>query len=129
MATATEVGTRLPTLRIATVNSAAESKGSIHDDEKAREMGYEGGFVPGVTVLAYMTSLMNEAFGEAWRTSGRFSGRLRLPTYAGIEVTVEGTVVEGPSRENGGRVTAELRVIDPDGKATAFATASCIVAP
>ena len=27
---------------------------------------------------------------------GRFNGRLRQPTYAGVEVTVEGTVVEGP---------------------------------
>jgi len=31
-----------------------------------------------------------ESFGEDWLTSGEFEGRLRRPTYAGVEVTVEG---------------------------------------
>ncbi len=127
MASLTALGTALPVVRILAVNSAAESKGSIHDDEKAREMGYAGGFVPGVTVLGYMTRLMNEAFGERWRSTGEFSGRLRQPTYAGVEVTVEGSVVEEPSAANGGRVSVELRVLDTEGKPTAFASASCVV--
>ena len=117
--------TRLPTIRVATVNSAAQSKGSIHDDEKAREMGYQGGFVPGVTVLGYMLRVMHENYGEAWLTTGEFTGRLRRPTYAGREVTVEGTVVEEPSPENGGRVTVELRVLDDDQGVTASGSASC----
>jgi acyl dehydratase len=122
------VGTRLATRTVRTVNLAAESKGSIHDDDKARAMGYDGGFVGGVTVLGYMMRLMHEAFGAAWLASGRFNGRLRRPTYAGVDVTVEGTVVEEPSAANGGRVTAELKVLDPDGNVTAFASASCQVA-
>ncbi len=128
MQTSHAAGTRLPTIRIGTVNSAAGAKGSIHDDEKARQMGYAGGFVPGTTVLGYMTRLMNHAFGIAWLRTGRFNGRLRLPTYAGVEATVEGTVVEEPSPANGNRVTVELRVLDPDGKVTSFASASCVVA-
>ncbi len=122
-------GAILPVLRILTSNSASGATGSIHDDEKAREMGYAGGFVPGVTVLGYMMRAMNESFGAAWLSSGRLNGRLRTPTYAGVEVTVEGTIVEEPSRDNGGRVTVELRVLNPEGSVTAFASASCVASP
>jgi len=118
-------GARLPTLTIETINLAAQAKGSIHDDEKAREMGYEGGFVGGITVLGYMMRLMHEQFGVAWLESGTFSGRLRQPLYAGVAATVEGTVVEQPSTENGGRVTVELKVLDPKGTVAAFASAGC----
>jgi acyl dehydratase len=124
----TATGTPLPATRIDTVNAARDHRGSIHDDEKAREMGYAGGFVPGTTVLGYMTRVMRDAFGEAWLTTGAFEGRLRLPTYAGVTITVEGEVVEEPSPANGGRVTCELRVLDPEGKVTAVGSASCVVA-
>ena len=127
MQTATTAGTKLPGTTIHTINSASGARGSIHDDEKAREMGYEGGFVPGPTVLGYMMRLMHEAFGDAWLEDATFSGRLRQPTYANLDATVEGTVVEQPSAENGGRVTVELRVLDPSGNVTAFASASCRV--
>lgn len=120
-------GAALPPITVQTINSARESKGSIHDDEKAREMGYAGGFVPGVTVLAYMTRLMREAFGADWLAGGTFKGHLRRPTYAGVEVTVEGDVVEAPSAENGGRVAVELRVRDPEGNVTATGRATCRV--
>ncbi|MGH2371634.1 MAG: hypothetical protein ACRDI2_25975 [Chloroflexota bacterium] len=121
----TTAGTKLPARTIHTINGARDSKGSIHDDEKAREMGYEGGFVGGVTVLGYMMRLMHENFGTEWLATGHFNGRLRQPTYAGVDVTVEGTVVEEPSAANDGRVTVELRVLDPNGVVTAFASASC----
>ena len=127
MATSTANGAKLPAIRIRAINSAAESKGSIHDDEKAREMGYAGGFVPGVTVLGYMTRLMHEAFGADWLRTGEFHGRLRLPTYANDEVTVEGEVVEAPTPQNGGRVAVELRVVDPRGQVTSSGRASCVV--
>ena len=125
MQTAITAGTKLPSITIRTFNSASGAKGSIHDDEKAREMGYEGGFVPGPTVLGYMMRLMHETFGDAWLEDATFNGRLRQPTYANLDATVEGTIVEEPSAENGGRVTVELRVLDPSGTVTAFATASC----
>jgi hypothetical protein len=127
MQTETAAGSPLPVLRIATINSAAGSKGSIHDDEKARQMGYAGGFVPGTSVLGYMTRLMRVAFGADFLRSGVFEGRLRRPTYAGVEITVEGSIIEPPSAANGQRATVALRVLDPDGQATATATASCVV--
>jgi hypothetical protein len=126
MSAPTTTGTKLETRTIRTINAARESKGSIHDDEKAREMGYAGGFVGGVTVLGYMMRLMHENFGQAWLATGHFSGRLRQPTYADVDVTVEGTVVEEPAA-NDGRVAVELRVLDQNGTVTAFASASCKV--
>ncbi|MBA4180755.1 MAG: hypothetical protein C0506_09225 [Anaerolinea sp.] len=109
------------------MNSAAQSKGSIHDDDKAREMGYKGGLVPGVTVLGYMSRLMQETFSDRWQTGSTFNGRLRRPVYEGAEVTVEGVVVEAPSAANENTVTVDLKVVDPDGIVAAFAQATCRV--
>ena len=120
-------GAELAGFRIRTVNTSRDNKGSIHDDDKAQQMGFEGGFVPGATVFGYMMRLMRENFGDAWLAASEFNGRLRAPTYEGVEVTVEGIVKEEPSQANGGYVTAELRVVDPRGTVTAFAVASCRV--
>jgi len=32
------------------INTAADRKGSIHDDAEARKLGFRGGFVPGSVV-------------------------------------------------------------------------------
>lgn len=128
MPTPTEREATLGPLKILPKNSAAESKGSIHDDEKARQMGYRGGLVPGVTVLGYMSRLMQQEFGSRWQSGGStFKGRLRRPVYEGAEVTVEGTIVEAPSKENDNTVTVELKVIDADNVVAAFAQATCRV--
>ena len=123
----TAVDSRLPSLTILPVNSAAESKGSIHDDETARAMGYKGGLVPGVTVLGYMSRLMQETFGSRWQSGSTFNGRLRRPVYEAAVLTVEGTVVEAPSAGNENTVVIELKVVDPNGEVVAFAQATCRV--
>lgn len=120
-----EKNTNLAPLRILPINSSANAKGSIHDDEKAREMGYRGGLVGGSTILAYMSRLMFENFGPAWLSGSTLSGRLRRPVYEGAEVSVEGTVVEEANTANGGRVTVELRVVTPDGEVAAIGQATC----
>lgn len=121
-----EKNTQLAPLRILPVNHSANSKGSIHDDEKAREMGYRGGLVGGSTILAYMSRLMFTTFGDAWLAGSTFTGRLRRPVYEGAEVTVEGTIVEEPSAANGQRVIVELRVLNPDGEVAALGQASVV---
>jgi len=123
-----EVDTALPKITIAPINAAANSKGSIHDDEKAREMGFRGGFVGGSTILAYMGRLMHDNFGRAWVETGTLNGRLRRPVYEGGDVTVEGTIIEVPSDANGGRVTVELRVVTDEGEIGAIGSATCIPA-
>src|SRR5688572_6381600 len=122
-----ETGATIGPISITPFNSAAASKGSIHDDEKAREMGYRGGFVPGVTVLGYMTRLMREAFGTAALSDATFSGRLRRPVYEGADITVDGTII-GRSSEGGvERVSVEMRVLNPDGEVAAIGSATCRV--
>ena len=123
MTTAMQPGSRLKSFTIKPVNTAAQSKGSIHDDEKAREMGYAGGFVPGTTVLGLMSRLMHESFGDSWLQSASFNGRLRRPVYEGAEVRVEGVVTSGPDAD--GIVGVDLRVVDADGAVLAEAKASC----
>ena len=112
----------LPTLRIKAINSASQSAGSIHDDAKAQEMGYRGGLVPGVTIMGYMSRIMTENFPSGWRRDGTFHGLLRRPVYEGDEVTVEGSA-SSPDVE--GRLSVEIRVIDPDGNVCARANATC----
>jgi hypothetical protein len=115
---------QLRPIRILAVNSAAGSKGSIHDDEKAREMGYAGGFVPGSTVLGYMSRWMHETFGPRWYEGATFNGRLRRPVYEGVEVTIEGSICPEPSADED-RVWLDLRVLIPDGTVAAAGRASC----
>lgn len=112
----------LPALRITAVNSASESAGSIHDDVKARQMGYRGGLVPGVTIMGYMSRIMHENFPSAWMADSTFQGLLRRPVYEGDEVTVEGAA-SIPDSE--GRVSVQIQVIDPEGNVCARATATC----
>lgn len=121
----TEVETKLAPITIRPLNTAADSKGSIHDDEKARAMGYRGGLVPGVTVLGYMSRLMQATFGERWQSNSTFNGRLRRPVYEGADVVVNGVVVEAPSAANGNTVSVDLTVTDADGSVAAFARAAC----
>ena len=115
----------LTPIRLLPINSAAESKGSIHDDEKARAMGYRGGLVPGVTVLGYMSRLMQATFGERWQSNSTFNGRLRRPVYEGADVVVSGVVAEAPSAANGDTVSVDLTVTDAEGTVAAFARATC----
>ena len=109
----------LTSIRVEAFNSASESRGSIHDDEKAREMGYRGGLVPGVTVLASMTRLLREEFGHDWSDGASFHGLIRRPVYEGDMVTVEGEVGEADAS---GRVALNLRVLDPGGNVCATGT-------
>jgi len=121
--TTTSTGKReLPTLRIHAINSASQSAGSIHDDAKAKEMGYRGGLVPGVTIMGYMSRIMRENFNSSWLSDGTFHGLLRRPVYEGDEVRVEGSA-SAPDAD--GRVSVDIEVIDPEGNVCARASATC----
>lgn len=124
MSPTTAENRELPVLRIRAINSASESAGSIHDDAKAREMGYRGGLVPGVTIMGYMSRIMNENFPSGWVAGSTFHGLLRRPVYEGDEVRVEGSA--SPIDQEG-RVAVEIRVLDPKGDICATAKATCRV--
>ncbi|HJQ68541.1 MAG TPA: MaoC family dehydratase [Blastocatellia bacterium] len=82
----------LPVYRVRARNTSAESENKIHDDTIAAGYGFRGGLVPGVTVFAYMTAPIVEAFGSAWLERGSMQVKFHLPFYEGDEVTVRAEV-------------------------------------
>ena len=89
-----KAGQELPDYRVRAHNSAEESENKIHSSDVARQYGFEGGLVPGVTVYAYMTRPVMEAFGIDWLERGRMSVRLLKPFYEGQNCIVRATVTQ-----------------------------------
>ena len=68
------------------VNTAADRKGSIHDDAEAQKLGFRGGFVPGSVVGTATMPAIVEAFGKAWMEGGWYSLTFVSPVYIDDEV-------------------------------------------
>ena len=85
-------GRWLPVYRIRARNTSVESENKIHDDRVAAEYGFRGGLVPGVTVYAYMTVPIVEAFGQAWLERGSMQVKFHQPFYEGEQVSVHAEV-------------------------------------
>ncbi|MBI2525792.1 MAG: MaoC family dehydratase [Candidatus Rokubacteria bacterium] len=115
----------LPEYLVTARNTAAQSENAIHDDAVAQRYGFRGGLVPGVTVYAYLTRPLVEAWGRRWLEKGTASVRFSRPVLEGEEVHVRGHVTEqGPSG-----VTAALTVETEAGGECATATATLPAAP
>jgi acyl dehydratase len=95
----------LPEYRVKARNTSADSENKIHDDTVARQYGFCGALVPGVTVYAYLTQPVVAAFGEPWLSRGTATVRFVKPILDGEEVLVTGAVT---GRDAGG-VRATLR--------------------
>jgi acyl dehydratase len=78
--------------RVRARNAATASENRIHADDVAREYGFSGGLVPGVTVYAYLTRPVVETFGRDWLAGGFLAVRFRQPFYEGdvVSVTLDG---------------------------------------
>src|SRR5258708_37656018 len=50
--------------RVSAYNTSKQSENKIHDDTVARRVGFSGGLVPGVDVMAYMMHLPGEKSGR-----------------------------------------------------------------
>lgn len=68
------------------INTAAEQKGSIHDDEEAQKLGFRGGFVPGSVVGTAAMPAVAAAFGKQWMQGGWYSLTFVSPVYIDDEV-------------------------------------------
>jgi acyl dehydratase len=75
--------------RLVARNTARESPNKIHDERVAKEYGFAGGLVPGVTIFAWMCGPPLDAYGERWLAGGMIEARFREPIYEGDDVTVE----------------------------------------
>lgn len=98
----TQAASRLDTgqsfeYRVRAVNGSTHSENKIHEDSAAKQYGFRGGLVPGVTVYAYMTRPAVDAFGRDWLERGTMSARFAQPIYDGEYVTARATVM--PSGE------------------------------
>ncbi len=67
-------------------NLAANIKDSIHDDDRARELGFRGGFVPGPTVAEAIMPAILGHFGQQWFEGGWYDLKFITPVYMNEEV-------------------------------------------
>jgi acyl dehydratase len=118
--TALTPGQALPEWRVTAINSATASENKIHDDAVARQYGFAGGLVPGVTVHGYMTRPVLDALGPAWLERGTFSTRFLKPFYAGEEVAVRGAVTSVTDD----LTSLDLTAVNREGTTCAIATAT-----
>lgn len=108
---ALKVGQQLPSYRVRAHNASTASENKIHDDDVAKQYGFAGGLVPGVTDYAYMTRPMFETFGLSWLDRGSLSARFLTPIYEGEEVTVTAVV----SRADHTGVSVDVSALNPGG--------------
>lgn len=95
--------------RVVARNAATQSDNRIHDDSVARDFGFGGGLVPGVTLYGYLTRPVVEHYGRPWLDRGRIEVRFHRPVYDGAEVVA--------SAQADGAEGDELSVtlVDPEG--------------
>src|ERR1700759_3158188 len=67
----------------------------IHTTEGAREYGFKGAFVGGVTLYAWGVPTIVEALGDAWVDEGWVNIRFRRPVYPGAQIKVAVTAQDG----------------------------------
>ncbi len=97
---------RLPEYHVKARNTSASSENKIHDEQIARQYGFRGALVPGVTVYAYLTHPLVEAFGAAWLERGAANVRFLRPIHDGEEVRVAGAVTAHDPKGLAATVTA-----------------------
>ena len=88
-------------------DDSPEIRNPIHSTAVAREYGFDGPLVGGVTVWSWCTPAILEALGEAWLDRGWCSFRFRRPTYPGDTMAIH----IGPQGDQG----RMLRVANQDG--------------
>ncbi len=104
--------------RVRAINGAETSENKIHEDSVAKQYGFRGGLVPGVTDYAYMTRPALDAFGPEWLERGTMSARFNRPIYDGEMVTIRATAT-GPAEleltdfNEGGEFCAPGRATHP----------------
>ena len=101
--------------RVTARNNAAASENKIHDDAVARQHGFAGGLVPGVTTWAYLCHPLAETLGLDWVERGTMAARFVKPVY-------EGELLEIGAADIGG-TGFELTATNPEGEVCAVGTA------
>jgi 3-hydroxybutyryl-CoA dehydratase len=78
------------------INLYAEASGDfnpIHIDEAfAAQTPLGGTIAHGMLVLAYISEMMTQAFGQSWLSQGKLSIRFKAPAHPGDILTVSGGI-------------------------------------
>lgn len=117
------IGDMLPTAEARARNTSPVSENKIHEDDIARQYGFQGGLVPGATSYAYLAGYLVRTLGTDWAAYGTSSIALVKPVYEGEIVTLGGTVTSVDGDATRGSFAAECWVDGPDGSRRAPATA------
>jgi acyl dehydratase len=70
-------------------------RGSVHDDEVARRMGYRAALVPGAFLYGHFSRIAVDRWGLPWIAQGALGATFRRPVYNGDAVTVVCSPGEG----------------------------------
>ena len=85
-------GAALPEFHVSAPAPTEPHENKIHEDELARQYGFKGGLVPGVTVYAWMTHPVVEALAVEWLERGEFQARFAKPIYYEEPATIRARV-------------------------------------
>ena len=96
----------LPAYRVTARNTSIQSENAIHHDDVARQYGFRGALVPGVTVYAYLTHPLVSALGTAWLDRGITTVRFLKPVFDGEDVIVSGEITDRTPQGVSARVVA-----------------------
>ncbi|HSL56574.1 MAG TPA: hypothetical protein VK866_01910, partial [Acidimicrobiales bacterium] len=100
-------------------NLSADAAGSIHDDDTARDLGFQGGTVAANIHMDQFPATLVELFGLEWFRSGTLSLYFRQATTDRDPVMV---VTERPARDHDAQIRVWL--VTPDHDIVAEGTAS-----
>lgn len=81
-------------VKIVARNTAPDSPNLIHT-EQARDYGFRGGIVPGLTLYGYLSRPLVDRYGTEWLSQGQFEVRFRQPVYDGDELLMRVEPVDG----------------------------------
>ena len=81
---------RLPEYHVKARNTSVDARRTRSTTSRSRaQYGFRGALVPGVTVYAYLTHPLVEAFGAAWLERGTATVRFLKPIHDGEEVRLD----------------------------------------
>ena len=103
--TVLEEGTILPEIKkqvtqdnINLYSEASQDFNPIHIDEDfARNTPLGGTIAHGMLILAYISQMMANAFGQSWLTGGKLNVRFKTPARPGDDITVSGKLHRHPA--------------------------------
>jgi acyl dehydratase len=112
-------GATLAERRVQARNLFADSSNRIHDDAIARQHGYAGALVAGVTIYGYLARLAVDAWGIEWLRRGTATVRFSRPVYHGDVLTLSGRAVGRSGQGEAGEALVEIEARAPGGEAAA----------